>query len=146
MSYSLERRGSIFVYHYRTQDGKGHKALGKAFAECHTRHTSHGKILVGKEDFAECFCRVLKKHSAKNEPKRPPKNSKNNFFTGEVPPASAPAVSVVVTGRGIFHTKFTCYAAGRILTRDLSFVRSPLYHCTTLSLVSRFRLVPHILY
>jgi hypothetical protein len=48
--------------------GKGHKALGKAFAECHSRHTSHGKILVDKEDFAEWFisgtwqslCRVLK--------------------------------------------------------------------------------------
>jgi hypothetical protein len=59
--------------------GKGHKALGKVFVECHTWHTSHGKILVGKEDFDECFisgtreslCRVLKKHSAKNEPKKP---------------------------------------------------------------------------
>jgi nucleoside-triphosphatase THEP1 len=41
--------------------GKGHKALGKAFAECHTRHTSHGKILVSKEDFAECFISALSK-------------------------------------------------------------------------------------
>jgi hypothetical protein len=26
-----------------------------AFAECDTRHTLHGKILDGKEKFAECF-------------------------------------------------------------------------------------------
>jgi hypothetical protein len=72
---SLERRRSIFVYHYWTQDGKGHKALGEAFAECHTRHTSYGKILVGKEDFAEALSQGLdkNKHSAKNEPKKPPK-------------------------------------------------------------------------
>jgi hypothetical protein len=34
---------------------RGHKVLGKAFAECHTRHTSHGKLLDGKEMFVECF-------------------------------------------------------------------------------------------
>jgi hypothetical protein len=81
--------------HYRTQEhsakAKGHKALGKAFVECHTRHISHGKILVGKEDFAECFISgkpSAKKHSAhlhtqqRINRKNPEKNSKF-FFTGE---------------------------------------------------------------
>jgi hypothetical protein len=49
----------LFVDHYRTQLlCRVHEALGKghnAFAECHTRYTSLGKILAGKEDFAEGF-------------------------------------------------------------------------------------------
>jgi len=35
--------------------GKGLNTFGKVFAECHTRQRAHGKILVGKEVFAECF-------------------------------------------------------------------------------------------
>jgi len=35
--------------------GKGQNTLGKAFAECHTRQRAHGKILIGKGVFAECF-------------------------------------------------------------------------------------------
>jgi len=30
-------------------------ALGKAFAESHPRHTSHGNQRLGKAEFAECF-------------------------------------------------------------------------------------------
>jgi hypothetical protein len=35
--------------------GKGHFALGKAFAECRTRQRALGKIFVGKGFFAECL-------------------------------------------------------------------------------------------
>jgi len=35
--------------------GKGQIALGKAFAECGTRQRTHGKNLIGKALFAECF-------------------------------------------------------------------------------------------
>ena len=53
--------------------GKGYIALGKAFAECGTRQSTHGKKLIGKALFAECIlsgtrqrlCRVPRKHSAK---------------------------------------------------------------------------------
>jgi hypothetical protein len=69
--------------------GKGHKALGKVFIECHTWHISHDKILVGKEDFAECFisgtrqsfCLVLKNTQQRmNRKKKLRRNSKKNFF------------------------------------------------------------------
>jgi hypothetical protein len=107
--------------HYRTQElcgvlealDKGYSAFGKAFAECYTRHNSHGKILVGKEDFVECFisgtrqslCQVLKKHSvknehsAKNESKNPEKIAKNVFFTREAPTGLCPPE---IASRGIF--------------------------------------------
>ena len=53
--------------------GKGYIALGKAFAECGTWQSTHGKKLIGKALFAECIlsgtrqrlCRVPRKHSAK---------------------------------------------------------------------------------
>jgi hypothetical protein len=127
---------------------KGHKALGKAFAECHTRHTSHGKILVSKEDFVECFIsgtrqKILGKneHSAKNKPKKPKKNSKKNL-PGEAPTGQRPPVSVEVASRGIFCTLCNLRDSNpRPLPRAY-----PLYHCTTLSLVSRFRFgSPHII-
>jgi hypothetical protein len=46
----------FFVDHYRTRLlCRVHEALGKAFAECRILRTSLGKILAGKEDFAEGF-------------------------------------------------------------------------------------------
>jgi hypothetical protein len=61
-SLTLDRIALVHTYHYRTQLlcrvpralGKGHKALGKAFAKCDTRHTSHGKILDGKSCADDC--------------------------------------------------------------------------------------------
>jgi hypothetical protein len=44
-----------------------------------------------------------------------------------------------IASHDIFRVKFARYVAGGIQTRDLSLARTPLYHCTTLSLVSRFR-------
>jgi len=35
--------------------GKGQIAFGKAFAECGTRQSTHGKKLIGKALFAECI-------------------------------------------------------------------------------------------
>jgi len=35
--------------------GKGYIALGKGFAECGTRQSTHGKKLIGKALFAECI-------------------------------------------------------------------------------------------
>jgi hypothetical protein len=46
--------------------GKGLNTLGKAFAECNTRHRALGKKSVGKAAFAEC----LLSHSAKRELKK----------------------------------------------------------------------------
>jgi len=62
--------------------GKGLNALGKAFAECHPWHTSHGNQRHGKAELAECFlsgtqqslCQVLIGLSAK-------KSNKNGQLT-----------------------------------------------------------------
>jgi len=53
--------------------GKGPIALGKGFAECHTRQRANGKAASGEGFFAECrlsgtrqrLCRVPGWHSAK---------------------------------------------------------------------------------
>jgi hypothetical protein len=35
--------------------GKGHFAVGKGFAECHTRQRAYGKKTIGKAVFTECL-------------------------------------------------------------------------------------------
>jgi hypothetical protein len=53
--------------------GKALNTLGKGFAECRTQQRVHGKKIVGKDLFVECFlsdtrqrlCQVPRQHSAK---------------------------------------------------------------------------------
>ena len=119
--------------------GKGYFALGKAFAECSTRQRASGKKSVGKEFFAECLLSGTRQsllpsaqHSAKLEPKKTRKNG-NFFLIGGGPHRPAPA------HLRHFSRKFRSNAADGIRTRDLPLRANLLYHCTTLSLVSRFR-------
>jgi hypothetical protein len=44
--------------------GKDLFALGKGFAECHTRQRTHGKIYVGKGSLPSVFYRALGKDFA----------------------------------------------------------------------------------
>jgi len=59
--------------------GKGPIALGKGFAECHTRQRANGKAASGEGFFAEChlsgtrqrLCRVPGRHSVKKIGRQP---------------------------------------------------------------------------
>ena len=59
--------------------GKGPIALGKGFAECHTRQRANGKAASGEGFFAECrlsstqqrLCRVPGRHLAKKIGRQP---------------------------------------------------------------------------
>ena len=130
--------------------GKGSFALGKAFAECNTRQRASVESPSGKGCFAECqisgtrqrLCRVPEEHSAKiytrqNEnAKKKPKIIANFFFGGG---HHRPASARLHRSRCIFCANFAANAAGGIRTHDPSLAYLLLYHCTTLSLVSRFR-------
>ena len=97
------------------------RALGKAFAEC--RKSTRQRFTLGKMKMR----------------KKPKNNSKifqkKNFGGGRHRPAPA----CLHRSRCIFCAKFAANAAGGIRTHDLSLACLLLYHCTTLSLVSRFR-------
>ena len=119
----------------------------------------HSANLSQQTDFAECFLsgtrqrlrRVPKKHSAKiytrqKKAKKPKNNSKKTrifFFGGG---HHRPARARLHWSRCIFCAKSAANAAGEIQTHDFSLASLLLYHCTTLSLVSRFVIYPHILY
>ena len=110
----------------------------------------HSANFSRQTDFAECFLsdtrqrlrRVAEKHSAKiytrqNENiKKTPKIIAKFFFGGG---RHQPAPARLHRSRCIFCPKFAANAAGGIRTHDLSIACLLLYHCTTLSLVSRFR-------
>ena len=119
--------------------GKGPNTLGKAFAECHTRQRAHGKILAGKEVFAECFlsgtrqrlCRVPTLGKEKN--KKKPKNRKKNCFFGrathQLAPASAPFAFF-----SFFSTKSTNRPRAGFEPATVSSRSSLLHHCTMITL------------
>ena len=136
-----------------------------SFAECQghsakaQKHsaTALPSVTLGKEHMASfcrqtAVCRVFfVGHSAKPLPsagktlgkikmrKKPKNNSKifqkKKFGGGRHQPAPAR----LHRSRCIFCAKFAANAAGGIQTHDLSLTCLLLYHCTTLSLVSRFR-------
>ena len=133
--------------------GNGPKPLGNCFAECNTRHTTHGIFLSANSYLPSTFCRALGKAFVecrkstrqrftlgKMKMRKKPKNNskifqKKNFGGGRHQPASAR----LHRSRCIFCAKFAANAAGGIRTHDLSLACLLLYHCTTMSLVSRFR-------
>jgi len=133
--------------------GNGPKTLGNCFAECNTRHTIHGIFLSANNYLSSAFCRALGKAFAecrkstrhrftlgKMKIRKQTKNNSKNFFGGRPPPASVlPSNATGHRSRCIFCAKFMANAAGGIRTHNLSLVCLLLYHCTTLSIVSRFR-------
>jgi hypothetical protein len=129
---------------YTTGNRRAYNALGKGFVECHTRQRlsqkpTRQKKVSAKAALLSAFYRALGKPDTQKSSKWKKSLQKNFFFTREAPIGQRPPVSVEVASRGIFRVKFAHYATGGIRTRDLSLARNPLYHCTILSLVSRFR-------
>jgi hypothetical protein len=59
--------------------GKDLFALGKGFAECHTRQRTHGKIYVGKDSLPSAE-KTLGKDSAKSRIEKIPKKNRKFFF------------------------------------------------------------------
>ena len=124
--------------------GNGPKTLGNCFAECNTRHTTHGIFLSANNYLASAFCRVAecRKSTRQSFTLGKMKMRKNpkiiaKFFFGGGRHRSAPVY--LHRSRCIFCAKFAANTAGGIRTHDLSLACLLLYHCTTLSLVSRFR-------
>ena len=103
------------------------RALGKGLAECRTLGKGRTLGKVGTE---------------KNPEKNENFYQKNvNFFLIDGGPHQSAPIHL-----RLFSRKFHGYAADGIRTQDLPLRTNLLYHYTTLSLVSRFRLVPNILY
>ena len=128
--------------------GKGPKTLGNCFAECNTRHTTHGIFLSANSYLPSTFCRALGKAFAecrkstgqrftlgKMKLRKKPKNNSKIFFRGG---RHQPAPAHLHRSWCIFCAKFAANAAGGIRTHDLSLACLLLYHYTTLSLVSGF--------
>ena len=84
--------------------GKGPKTLSKRFAECNTRHTTHGIFLSANNYLPSAFCRALGKAFAecrkstlqrftlgKMKMRKKPKNNSKFFFSGKAATGQRPS-------------------------------------------------------
>ena len=117
-------------------------ACGTRQSPKYTRQRALGKELIGKEAFAECRKSTRQRFilGKMKMRKKNPKIIAKKKIRGRTPSASArPSSATGHQSRCIFLAKFAANAAGRIRTHDISLVCLLPYHCTILSLVSRFR-------
>ena len=127
-----------------------HSAKPEIHSQRHCRVPHSAKGTRQKNNRQRSLCRVLFVRHRKSTRQRftlgkmkirkNPKIIAKFFFRGRPPPANArPSSATGHRSRCIFCAKFAANVAGGIQTHDLSLVCLLLYHCTTPSLVSRFR-------